>query len=83
MIEDHSLNSISSCQPKLLGEREGRALSNFQGLCAKSVNPAGSMGRLICVCSVNLSLVTVCLMGLTNVFMKVSILSSGMAYCVV
>jgi hypothetical protein len=42
-----------------------------------------SMGRLICVFSVNLSSVTVCLMGLTNVFMKVTILSSGMAYCVV
>lgn len=83
MIEDHSLNSKSSCQPKLLGDRGGRALTNFQDLCAGSVNPVGSMGRLICVFSVNLSLVTVCLMGLTNVFMKVTILSSRMADCVV
>jgi hypothetical protein len=83
MIEDHSLNSKSSCQLKLQGDRGQRALSNFQDLCARSVNPVGSMGRLICVFSVNLSLVTVCLMGLTNVFMKVTVLSSGMAYCVV
>jgi hypothetical protein len=41
------------------------------------------MGRLICVFSVNLSLVTVCLVVLTNVFMKFTLLSSGMAYSVV
>jgi len=81
MMEDHSLKSKSSCQLKLLGDRGGRALSNFQNLCARSVKPVGSMGRLTCVFSVNLS--SVCLMGLTNVFMKVTILSSGMAYCVV
>lgn len=83
MIEDHSLKSKSSCQPKLLRNRGGRALSNFQDLCARSVKPVGSMGRLICVFSVSLSLVTVCLMGLTNAFMKVTILFSGLAYCVV
>jgi hypothetical protein len=83
MIEYHSLNSKSSCQPKLPGDRGGRALSKFQDLCTRSVKPAGSMERLNYVFSVNLSLVTVCLMVLTVVFMKVTILSSGRACTVV
>jgi hypothetical protein len=49
-------------------------MRKFKNLC---VNPIGSMGRLSCVFVVNLYLVTVCLMGLTNVLMKITVFWNG------